>query len=150
MEYFKVSTETFPFLFGANVLVMILLTKINMRLVQNINPATMLKVGVTMQLLAGLALIVFSFEASLYVIFSCMVIYVGSLGFIFGNGMALALEYFKKDTGVANAVIGVSEYTIGGIIGFLASLIHTGDLTPVFLMMAGTSSLALLSLKLGR
>lgn len=150
MEYFGISTEIFPFLFGANVFVMIILTKINMKLVQKTPPESILKVGVLMQMFASFALVAFSNDANIYVIFPCMVIYIGSLGFIFGNGMALALEYFKKDTGVANAVIGVTEFTIGGVIGFFASLIHTGELTPVFLMMSATSIFALLSLKLGK
>lgn len=150
MEYFQISTEVFPFLFGANVLMMIILTKINMKIIQNIEPKKVLKFGVLLQLFAGLSLVAFSFNANIYTIFASMVIYVGSLGFIFGNAMALALEFFKKDSGVANSVIGVTEFTIAGIIGFLASLIHPETLTPIFLMMSATALLALLSLKLNR
>jgi len=150
MEYFSISKDVFPFLFGANVLMMIILTKINMKLVQDTNPRTMLKFGVAMQFVASLALIAFSFDAHIYTVFASMVLYIGSLGFIFGNGMALALEYFQKDSGVANSVIGVTEFTMGGIIGFLASLVHFDSLTPVFLMMSATALCALLSLRLNQ
>jgi MFS transporter, DHA1 family, multidrug resistance protein len=44
-------------------------------------------------------------------------------------------------------VIGVSEFTIAGSIGFLASTIHTGTLIPIFAMMAATPLLAILSLR---
>ncbi len=150
MEYFNITKDIFPFLFGANVLMMIILTKINMKLVQNIEPSKILYFGVLLQVLSATCLIIFSFNASIYTTFISMVFFIGSLGFIFGNAMALALEYFKNDSGVANSVIGVTEFTIAGIIGFLASLIHTGELTPVFLMMLTTSLLALLSLRLSK
>ena len=151
MEYFSLTKEVFPFLFGANVLMMIILTKVNMRLVQNIDPKKVLKFGVTMQFIASLFLITISFtEPSVYIVFVGIVAYVGSLGLIFGNAMALALEYFKKDSGVANSVIGVTEFTIGGVIGFVASLIHSETLTPVFIMMAFTALCSLLSLRLNR
>lgn len=150
MEYFNISKNVFPFLFGANVLMMIILTKINMKLVQNIEPSKILYFGVLLQVLSAICLIIFSFNTSIYTTFVSMVFFIGSLGFIFGNAMALALEYFKNDSGVANSVIGVTEFTIAGIIGFLASLVHTGELTPVFLMMLGTSLLAFLSLRLSK
>lgn len=151
MEYFSLTKEVFPFLFGANVLMMIILTKVNMRLVQNIDPKKVLKFGVTMQFIASLFLIAVSFnEPSVYIVFVGIVAYVGSLGLIFGNAMALALEYFKKDSGVANSVIGVTEFTIGGVIGFIASLIHSETLIPVFIMMAFTALCSLLSLRLNR
>lgn len=150
MEYFSISADIFPFFFGANVLMMIILTKVNMKLVQNIDPSKILSFGVILQVVSAIALIVFSFNAAIYTIFISMVFYIGSLGFIFGNAMALALEYFKQDSGVANSVIGVTEFTIAGVIGFLASLVHTGELTPVFLMMLGTGVLSLISLKLSK
>lgn len=150
MEYFLISKEYFPLFFGANVLMMIILTKVSMKLIQSIETKKVLKFGIILQLIAGLALVGFSFEASIYTIFASMVLYVGSLGFIFGNAMALALDYFKEDSGVANSVIGVSEFTIAGIIGFLASLVHSETLTPVFLMMLATSLLALISLRLSK
>lgn len=150
MEYFSLSKDVFPFLFGANVLMMIILTKVNMKLVQTIDPRKVLKFGVTMQFIASLFLIAISFDTSIYLVFAGIVAYVGSLGLIFGNAMALALEYFKKDSGVANSVIGVTEFTIGGIIGFIASLIHSETLTPVFIMMAFTALCSLLSLRLNR
>lgn len=150
MEYFLISKEYFPLFFGANVLMMIILTKVSMKLIQTIDTRKVLKSGIILQLIAGVALVGFSFEASIYTIFAAMVLYVGSLGFIFGNAMALALDYFKEDSGVANSVIGVSEFTIAGVIGFLASLVHSETLTPVFLMMVATSFFALISLRLSK
>lgn len=148
MEYFHAAKTLFPFLFGTNVLVMILFTRLNIRLVQSYEPKQILMVGMVLQFVAGVSLVWFSYHPSITGVFITMTIYVGILGIIFGNGIASALEFFKHDTGVANSVIGVTEFTIAGIIGFVASSIHTGALTPIFLMMATTPFLAILSLLL--
>lgn len=150
MEYFHVSKQLFPFLFGANVLVMIVLTRLNIKMVQTYEPKTILSAGMTIQLAAGTVLLLLSFSPNLPAVFFAMTIYVGILGIIFGNGIALALEFFKNDSGVANSVIGVTEFTIAGTIGFIASSIHTGTLIPIFAMMAATPLLALFSLRLLR
>ncbi|MFA6630118.1 MAG: multidrug effflux MFS transporter [Sulfuricurvum sp.] len=150
MEYFHVSKQLFPFLFGANVLVMIALTRLNIKMVQTHEPKTILSAGMTIQLAAGTVLLLLSFSPNLPAVFFAMTIYVGILGIIFGNGIALALEFFKNDSGVANSVIGVTEFTIAGTIGFIASSIHTGTLIPIFAMMAATPLLALFSLRLLR
>jgi DHA1 family bicyclomycin/chloramphenicol resistance-like MFS transporter len=150
MEYFSISKEIFPVLFGANVLMMIILTKVSMKLIETIETKDVLKYGILLQVFAAIALVGFSYEANFYAILISMIFYIGSLGFIFGNAMALALDFFQKDAGVANSVIGVTEFTIAGTIGFLASLVHTGDLTAIFLMMLATAICALLCLLLSK
>jgi DHA1 family bicyclomycin/chloramphenicol resistance-like MFS transporter len=150
MEYFSISKDIFPLLFGSNVLMMIILTKLSMKLIETIETKIVLKYGIILQMLSALSLLGFSDGLNFYPIFISMIFYIGSLGFIFGNAMALALDFFKEDTGVANSVIGISEFAIAGIIGFLASLVHTGELSAVFLMMLSTSVLAFLSLRLSR
>jgi DHA1 family bicyclomycin/chloramphenicol resistance-like MFS transporter len=149
IEYFGVSKQLFPFLFGLNVLVMILLTRYNIKLVEQFEPKNILKVVLIIQFIAG---IILSFIAStfpnLIAVTFFITIYVGILGIIFGNGIATALEYFKHDSGIANSVIGVTEFTIAGFIGFLTSLIHTKELMPIFIMMSFTSLFALLALKI--
>lgn len=146
MEYFHASKTLFPFLFGANVLVMISLTRLNIRLVQKYDPKKILSVGMYIQCIAGMGLVYFSYHPNIFGVFFTMTIYIGILGIIFGNGIASALEFFQNDSGVANSVIGVTEFTIAGVIGFIASTIHTGELTPIFSMMAATALLAIFSL----
>ena len=146
ISYFGVSKQLFPFLFGVNVLVMILLTRYNIKLVERYEPKNILKVGLFIQFTAGIILSLIAYTApNLVAITLTMTIYVGILGIIFGNGIATALEYFKNDSGIANSVIGVTEFTIAGFIGFL---IHTTELTPIFIMMSITSLFALLALRI--
>ncbi|MDD2266684.1 multidrug effflux MFS transporter [Sulfuricurvum sp.] len=148
MEYFRADHRLFPFLFGANVLVMIGMTRLNIKLVKTFQPRSILKTGITVQFIAGLTLLGISFHPNIVAVFVVMTLYVGILGLIFGNGMSLALEFFKHDSGVANSVIGVTEFTIAGVIGYIASSFNTGELTPVFVMMSLTSFMAILALRL--
>ena len=149
IEYFGVSKQLFPFLFGLNVFVMILLTRLNIKLVEQFEPKSILKVGLFIQFIAGISLsLLASTSVNLIAVTFFITIYVGILGIIFGNGIATALEYFKNDSGIANSVIGVTEFTIAGFIGFLVSLIHTKELVPIFIVMSFTSLLALLALKI--
>lgn len=151
MEHFGASKSLFPFLFGANVLVMILLTRYNIRLVRRHAPGDLMKTGLYLQLAAGTVLLgLAQADAGMLPVFVAMTLYVGVLGIIFGNGVASALEFFRHDTGVASSVIGVTEFTIAGTVGFLASALHTGTLVPVFAMMASTSLAAVLALRLSR
>ncbi|MFA6396610.1 MAG: multidrug effflux MFS transporter [Sulfurimonas sp.] len=147
MEYFRVDRHIFPILFGSNVLVMIFMTRLNIKLVKKFHPRTILITGITIQFIASLILLVISFHPNIIAVFVAMTLYVGILGLIFGNGVALALDFFKSDSGVATSVIGVTEFTIAGFIGFIAASIHTGELTTIFLMMSATSLIALLVLK---
>ncbi|XOB63812.1 MFS transporter [Campylobacterota bacterium DY0563] len=146
MEYFNISKNIFPFLFGSNVLMMIILTKVNIKLIQKTNPKDILKIGILLQIISSFALVIFSYNPPIHLIFILMVIYIGSLGFIFGNAMALALDFFKKDSGVANSVIGVTEFLIAGFVGFLSSLIDNNSLTSIFLLMCITAFLSFFSL----
>jgi len=147
MEYFGITEDIFPFFFGANILMMIVFTRYNIKLIKNIEPKQILKYGILLQILSGFVLCIISFNANVYAVLVFLMLYIGSLGFIFGNAMALALDFFKKDTGVANAVIGISEFTIGGIIGFLVSLVPASNLSPIFMMMTVTALLSYFSLK---
>jgi len=150
MEYFAVPAAWFPLLFGANVFMMILLTRLNILWVRRSDPAVLMRRGIRIQSAAGLGLLALSFSPSLGGIFAALVLYVGILGIIFGNGVACALEHFRHDSGIANSVIGVTEFTIAGAVGFAASALHTQSLTPVFALMASTSLLAWLALRLTR
>jgi MFS transporter, DHA1 family, multidrug resistance protein len=131
--------------------VMIVLTRLNIKLVRRYSPQALMKTGLLVQLAAGLVLTgLAQAHSGIIPVFGVMTLYVGILGIIFGNGVASALEFFKHDSGVASSVIGVTEFTIAGAVGFGASVIHTGTLTPVFALMAATAFAAVLALSLSR
>jgi len=146
ISYFKVDVSLFPVYFGANVVMNVLLTFLNFKLVKTIEPAKILHVGLLLQLVSGL-LLWFAVRVdapNLWVVFSLMIAFIGSLGLIFSNTVALVLNQFPEISGSANAVIGVIRFAFSGAVGSLLALFHTGDLIPMGTIMAGCTVLAYL------
>ena len=142
ITYFHSDHALFPLLFGVNVGMMIIMTRVNIKLLQRYTPLRIMRFGILIQALAGLGLWLLSWTPSLIPIVLVMIFYIGSLGLIFGNGLSLALEPFPHFSGIANSLIGVTEFLIAGCLGFFASLLPTQTLVPIFSAMALTSFLA--------
>lgn len=157
LEYYSVSVEVFPFLFGANVLIMMLMNRINVWALNHYSSKQILSTGLMLQLSCGLALIICSYSnAPLFLIVPLNMIFVGSLGLIAANATAGTLSFFPNISGTATAVIGVTEFTLGAIMGVLWSYFHelqfaiTGQhtLSPMAWVMTSCALLGLLGLKL--
>ena len=157
LEYYSVSVQLFPFLFGANVLVMMLMNRINVWALNHYASASILTTGLLIQLACGIALIIASYtQADLYLIVVLNMLFVGSLGLIAANATAGTLNFFPDISGTATAVIGVTEFTLGSIVGifwsylpelqFIATQQHT--LSPMAWVMAGCALIGLVGLKI--
>jgi DHA1 family bicyclomycin/chloramphenicol resistance-like MFS transporter len=70
-------------------------------------------------------------------------IFIGALGFVFGNSISLLLEHFQEMSATATALNGVVGFIISAFVGFLASYFHDGTLQPIFILMMATSFLSL-------
>lgn len=149
MEYFKVDASTFSLYFGINVLMMMLLGRLNAWLVKRYEPFMLLKFGMGAQSILGIALFSLHSTANLNLIFPLLGLYIGSLGFIFSNSVALILEFFPRISASANAIIGVLQYSIGAFMGFIASVMHDGTLFPIALVMMLVSLCGTLLLMVG-
>jgi DHA1 family bicyclomycin/chloramphenicol resistance-like MFS transporter len=157
MEYFSVSVQLFPFLFGANVLVMMIMNRINLWALNQYASSTILTAGLIIQLACGIALILASYtEPNLYWVVGLNMLFVGSLGLIAANATAGALNFFPDISGTATAVIGVTEFTLGALVGLLWSYLHElhflatqhHSLSPMAWVMASCALIGLLGLKL--
>jgi DHA1 family bicyclomycin/chloramphenicol resistance-like MFS transporter len=157
MEYFSVSVQLFPFLFGANVLVMMLMNRINLWALNHYASSTILTAGLIIQLVCGISLILASYsEPNLYLVVGLNMLFVGSLGLIAANATAGALNFFPDISGTATAVIGVTEFTLGALVGLLWSYLHElhflatqhHSLSPMAWVMASCALIGLLGLKL--
>ncbi|WP_319226903.1 hypothetical protein [Draconibacterium orientale] len=90
-----------------------------------------------LQLISGitLAISVLMPEPQLWSVFASIVLYVGSLGLVFGNGTATILNHNPEVAGSANATIGIARFAISALIGSIMALFHTGDLIPFGLVL---------------
>ena len=130
MEHFHVSASKFSLFFGINVLMMIICGRLNAWVVKYKDPLKLLRFGVIVQATVGVILFV-SRDAGLLFIFPLIGLYIGVLGFIFSNSISLTLEFFPTISASANAIIGVLQYSVGSLMGFVASSLHDGTLFPI-------------------
>ena len=133
IKYFNVSTSQFPLVFGANVLLNIVLSFLNTFLLKKYKPMHILRVGLLIQLLAGILLFVtvMAETPSFVLVFVGIVVFIGSLGLIFGNGTAVILNHNPNVAGSANATIGIMRFVLSFVIGSLIALFHTENLIPI-------------------
>jgi DHA1 family bicyclomycin/chloramphenicol resistance-like MFS transporter len=157
LEYFKVSTQFFPVIFGANVLVMMLMNRINVWALNHHHSRIILTMGLFIQILSGIALIISSyFNPNLYLIVALVMLFVGSIGLVAANATAGTLNFFPQISGTATAVLGVSQFTMGALAGILWSYLHElhflatqqHTLSPMAWMMTACAVIGFLGLRI--
>ena len=146
MEYFKSGPNLFTLLLGMNVLSLLICSRLNIKFLQNHTPFSILMKGMTVQVLAGAALFLSSPYHTMESVLILMMVYIGTLGFVFANSISLLLEDFGDISATANALNGVIGFIVAAFIGFVSSLIHDGSLASIFALMASTSAVAFLIL----
>jgi len=146
LEHYGVDVGVFPFLFGANIITMMLFNRLNVRLLSRSTPNTLMMAGVAVQCVAGAGLLFASVsDAPLWMVVACNMLFVGVLGLIAANATASCLQFFPDISASANAVIGVVEFCMGALVGLLWAQMHDGSLLPISLVMFSCAMLALFS-----
>ena len=147
MEYFGISPNIYPLLFGANVMLYMVLNRFNMKLLNRYDPIQLIPFGVALQVLASFSLVmhVVFFEPHFIVVYLLILMNICSISLIAANATSCALKYFSDLAGTANAVIGTMNFGLAGLTGIIASLFHDGTLTPMVVTMLVGSSLSLLA-----
>ena len=141
MGHFQVRSENFPYFFGANVAAIIAMARVNSYLVRTVDPKKLLKFGLVMNFLSATALFAYSyfFDPMVYGVLALNMAFIASMGFIYGNIDACYLTYFPHNAGVANALLGVSKFIVGGFIGLVINaLAFMGLSAPFLVMMIGS------------
>jgi DHA1 family bicyclomycin/chloramphenicol resistance-like MFS transporter len=132
IEHFGISTDHFPLFFGFNFLILIVMTRVNVSLLKRFTPLELIKFAIIVQLLSAILMIINYEGNSLIITMILMASYMSMMAFIFGNSMALALEHFSKNAGVASSVIGVLQFGLGAIISSIVLSFHSDN----FLLIA--------------
>lgn len=137
MKHYQIPPLWFPLLFGANVVALLLCNRINIRLLQRLQPRTLLQRAQWAQLLLGLvAIIALSFYALPVGGFLPLVmLMVGLQGFVVSNGMAATTELFPHSAASATALVGAAGFGCGAISGTLVGLLGDGSPLPVMIIM---------------
>ena len=148
IELFGVEPENYGFLFGANILAMGCCNALNMRLVGRYKERRMLSFGSRLAALAAIVLVinVLTGFGGLAGIVVPVIVYIACLGFTGPNSNAMALSFFPRFAGTANAVAGVLRFGIGGVTAGLAGVFHNGTAEPMAVIMVVCGLLSAASL----
>ena len=121
--------------------------KVNVNLLKNYNPVQLVKMAVSVQVISG-ALIALNYEnISIVLTIILLASYMSMMAFIFGNCMALTLEHFPKNAGVASGVVGVVQFGLGAIVSSIALSYHDGTFFPIGISVCFISILAFLVIR---
>ncbi|MDR0408627.1 MAG: multidrug effflux MFS transporter [Campylobacteraceae bacterium] len=149
INYFGLSKFMFVVCFSMNISVMMITSKINARLVRKFSAMKLLRFGVKTQVFIAVILMILHESANVFIIAPLLALFIGMLGFIFGNAISIILEYFPKTSASANAVVGVLQYSVGAAAGLLASLFDDGTLFSLILIITLSSLIGAIILLVG-
>ena len=136
IELYHVSPENFGYLFASNVVCMILMTMVNGRLVVQMGSHFMLRLGLSIQLFAGLGLILGQvFDFGLWGVVIPVPIFIGTLSTIGSNSMACLLGRYPHIAGTASSLAGTLRFGIGSLVSGGVALMHNSSAWPLAMTM---------------
>lgn len=147
IEHYGISTDYFPFFFGVNFVVLMALIRVNVSLLKSFTTKQIVKFALLVQIVSG-GLFLLNHE-SISLVFTVVLIacYMGVMAFVFGNCLALAIEFFPKNAGVASSVIGVLQFGLGAIVSSISLSFTDHTFLPIAISITISSILAILLLR---
>lgn len=134
---YNIPQENFGYFFGLNITVMVTMTALNGKLVTQIGSENMLRIGLGIQLLAGIWLaLVAVFDLGFWAMALGIPFFVGTISTIGSNATAAILERYREMAGTANAVAGTARFGIGSLAGLLLSHFEIHSARPMLYAMA--------------
>lgn len=131
-EHFDVGPSQFSLLFGANIVLMIVANFANRWFLHRMSPLAILRYSLSVQGVGVLLLLaVVLMSPNLWLFLPAMMITVGAMGAITSNTQACFMEYFPKNSGTAAALMGATQFAVGGVILGLSSLLPESLLSVV-------------------
>jgi DHA1 family bicyclomycin/chloramphenicol resistance-like MFS transporter len=145
MDHFGISPDQFPLYFGANVVTMLGLNRLNVVLLRRYASADIMRAGLILQALAGVALLVLTLTDNLvlWAVVPLIMVTAGMVALVIPNGIASFLSLFDRDSGAATGLNGTLQFLLAGLIGTVLGAWHDGTPVPMTLLMAGSSITAL-------
>ncbi|WPC72324.1 Bcr/CflA family multidrug efflux MFS transporter [Vibrio porteresiae] len=143
IDIFGVSPSEFGYLFGLNIVAMIAMTMLNGRIVKKVGSHAMLRLGLTIQLLAGLGLFLgWWFDAGIWGTVPFVVMFIGTISTIGSNSMGLLLSGYPRMAGTASSLAGTLRFGTGSLVGSIVAALPGDTMWPMVFAMAGCSLLS--------
>lgn len=143
IDIFGVSPSEFGYLFGLNIVAMIAMTMLNGRMVKKVGSHAMLRLGLTIQLLAGFGLFLgWWFDAGIWGTVPFVVMFIGTISTIGSNSMGLLLSGYPRMAGTASSLAGTLRFGTGSLVGSIVAALPGDTMWPMVFAMAGCSLLS--------
>lgn len=141
MDYFGLSAALFSVAFGANVVTMLGLNRLNVILLRYFETAAIMKVGLIIQSVAALSLLVLALTGlmTLWLVIPLIMMVCGMMALVMPNGIASLLSLFERDSGAATGLNGSLQFLLAGVVGTLLGSLHNGTPLPMAMMMVFAS-----------
>ena len=143
IELYGVSAQHTGYLFGLNVISLMLFTTLNGRWVRRLGSRTMLRVALSLQLLAGVMMPIGPLLGwGLWSVVAPIMLYVGVISTIGSNSMASLLSSLPNLAGTASSLAGTLRFGIAALAGAFVAMLP--DSSPLYMLLT-MSGCALLS-----
>lgn len=129
---YGVAPKNFGYFFILNIGVMMVATFLSGRLVGKLGTERILRIGLLIQLIAGLWLALCAlFHWGLWPVAFGVALYVGMVSIVSSNANAAVLELFPRTAGTANSLIGMFRFAIGAVIGAILAFFSAETEMPM-------------------
>jgi len=151
-ELYRLTPQQFGLAFGANAGGLILMTQLNPIFVKRWGPVNVLMTSVAFSFVAALVLLTLAMAdfGGLLGLMIPLWFVVASAGLSFPNAPAIALNRHGDSAGTASAMLGASQFMIGGFVAPLVGALADGTSVPMAAVMVGTTGVALVLILLAR
>ncbi|QIM66908.1 Bcr/CflA family drug resistance efflux transporter [Mannheimia granulomatis] len=134
---YGISQEYFGYFFGLNMVVMVIMTAINSKMVVKVGSERMLQIALALQVLGGIWLALTAmFELGFWAMALGVPFYIGMLSTIGSNASAAILDRYPQMAGTANGVAGTARFGIASLVGAGLSHITITSEAPMLYAMA--------------
>ena len=143
-ELYQLSPQQFGLAFGLNAVGLILMTQLNPIFVKRWGPVSVLSVAVVTALSSAivlLALALVGFGGLLGFMIPLWFV-IASAGLAFPNAPAIALNRHGEAAGTAAALLGASQFMIGGLVAPLVGALDNGTAVPMAAVIVGTTGIS--------
>lgn len=141
IELFGVRPENYGYLFGINIVGMILLNTINSRIVLRFGSDRILRAGTALSAASGVLLVLVAMQGwgGLWGLVGCLFLFMALTGLTNANAMAGAMQSFPQMAGTASALAGMLQFTTGAVSGWAVGWLADGTAVPMALVIGGAA-----------
>lgn len=152
MDVFKVSAQAYGWIFAIISVGLISASQLNVVLLKFYKNTQILHAGLLSQAVIGLILLLTTLMGwyNLYSLVFLLFAFLSCVGFTNPNSASLALAPFPKTAGSASALMGFLQMGVGALVSMSVGLLGLQEVSSIILILAVTSVLAYLILRIGR